>query len=199
MRWFSSVSTFLFNDFVKIQQFRTLLQNYFSMDFIKFYSLSTSNLLSLLHSMRHCLLPGVWSTHMCILIQTWHIYDHQDILQNGNAGNCHKLPQFWLLQKGNNITKNDVIVFACTRKSFFTAHFPFPVIFYFQCIWRHAVYSNRYHKIKSHYWMQDIKSYWFCYSFGTNDHAQIILVFMYFYVSAITIYLKKIDYPTINQ
>ena len=130
MRWFSSVSTFLFNDFVKIQQFRTLLQNYFSMDFIKFYSLSTSNLLSLLHSMRHCLLPGVWRTHMCILIQTWHIYDHRDILQNGNAGNCHKLPQFWLLQKGNNITKNDVIVFACTRKSFFTAHVPFSVICY---------------------------------------------------------------------
>ena len=101
-------------------------------------------------------------------------------LRNGNAGNCHKLPQFWLLQKGNNITKNDVIVFACTRKSFFTAHFPFSDIFYFQCIWRHAVYSNQYHKIKSHYWMQDIKSYWFCYSFGTNDHAQIILVFLHF-------------------
>ena len=164
----------------KNKNFVHLLQNYFSMDFIKFYSLSTSNLLSLLHSMRHCLLPGVWRTHMSILIQTWHIYDHRDILQNGNAGNCHKLPQFWLLQKGNNITKNDVIVFACTRKSFFTAHFPFPVIFYFQCIWRHAVYSNQYHKIKSHYWMQDIKSYWFCYSFGTNDHAQIILVFLHF-------------------
>ena len=98
-----------------------------------------------------------------------------------------------VIAKRKQYNKNDVMVFACTRKSFFTAHFPFSVICYYQCIWRHGGYSNQYHKINSHYWMQDIKSYWFCYSFGTNDHTQIILVFMYFYVSAITIYLKKID------